>query len=125
MKSPPGRKIFMCPRMLQTPKYLVKEEDAADHKISYKPLAATGDVKGDFKFLNSRNGGFSIAFTQFCPEHATNVHSGASCKSWMSKVRQQTKAREARASGLEDAEKARAEKNERAFKSREASRSAE
>lgn len=124
MKSSPGRKIFMCSKMLQTPKYLVKEEDATDRKISYKPRT-TGDVRGDFKFLNSRNGGFSIAFTQFCPEHATNVHSGASCKSWMDKVRQQAKAKEARATGFENAQKARVDKNERAFKSREAARGAE
>jgi hypothetical protein len=115
----------MCSRVLQTPKYLVKEEDATNHKISYKPLPPTGNVKEDSKFLNSRNGGFSIAFTQFCPEHATNMHPGATCKAWMTKMRQQAMAREARASGLEDAQKGRAEKNERAFKSREAARSAE
>ena len=118
-----GQKIFMSKRVIQTPKFLVKEEGLPSGKISFKPVS-TGKMS-DFKLLNTRNRDFCIAFTKYCPEHATNVHSGEMCEAWLKKARQQAAVKAHRAAEFEKVQQGREEKLERAFNSREAERNTE
>jgi hypothetical protein len=112
----------MSKRVIQTPKFLVKEVDS-NNKISYRPV--TTGKPDDFKVLNTRNRDFCIAFTKYCPEHATNVHSGENCDAWLKRARMQATDKARRAAEYEKAQKGREEKLERAFKSREAERKTE
>ena len=74
------------------------------------------------KFLFAKNGDVRIAFTKFCPEHATTVHSGESCKAWITRARRQAMGKEKRTAGFEAGQKSYQEKTERAFHSREEER---
>jgi hypothetical protein len=109
----------MLPGVIQIPKYLDKETalEGQTTKVGYKPSAGK-----ETKFLRVRNGDFRIAFTTFCPEHATSAHSGESCKAWATRARKQAAAKEKRMEAFETAQKSYQEKNERAFNSREAER---
>ena len=109
----------MCPGVVQIPKYLDKETAVEGQvtKVCYTP-----SVSNEKKFLSAKNGDVRIAFTKFCPEHATTVHSGESCKTWLAHARQQAAFKEKRTAGYEAAQTFHKEKTERAFKSREAER---
>ena len=105
--------------MVQIPKYLDKETalEGTATKVGYKP-----SVGNEKKFLFAKNGDIRIAFTKFCPEHATTVHSGELCKAWLARARQQASAKEKRTAGFEAGQTSYQEKTERAFNSREAER---
>ena len=109
----------MSPGVVQIPKYFDKETDAEGQttKVGYKPSRDKGT-----KFLVVKNGDLRIAFTKFCPQHATTAHSGESCKTWLAHARQQAAFKEKRTAGYEAAQTFHKEKTERAFKSREAER---
>jgi len=109
----------MCPGVVQIPKYLDKETAVEGQvtKVSYKP-----SVSNEKKFLFAKNGDIRIAFTKFCPEHATTVHSGESCKAWITRARRQAMGKEKRTAAFEAGQKSYQEKTERAFHSREEER---
>ena len=62
---------------------------------------------------------FTMAFTPFCPLHATNVHAAASCPQWQTKLRQQMQARAQRSGQIDRQMHNRYERNEGTSTSRQ------
>jgi len=86
----------MTGKLLQCPKAFVRTVAPAGGHVSYKPVKTGGSggfVRDDLLFLRSEQGHFTLAFTPFCPLHATNVHAAAQCKPWQQKLRFQKNAK--------------------------------
>ena len=117
--------------VVQVAKRFAKKEGGG--QVSYVPVktGAPAEAGGentftrkDLLFLFTKHRHISIAFTRFCPLHATNHHAPGACDAWLKVARAQTKERDARVAAFQTRQESKEDKNERAHSSREAERRA-
>jgi len=111
----------MTKTLLQVPKYYQKMLAAG--QVSYAPVKTGANfARGDLLFLSTERRQFSVAFTDFCPLHATNVHAAAKCKQWQTKLQFQLQAKKSRSDAAASNQQMRANKVDDAFQSRQRER---
>ena len=105
------------------PKYFEKRHGGGN--VSYHPIK-TGDggafVTSDLLILKTELRHFNIAFTPFCPLHATNVHAAATCRQWQAKLAAQLQAKRDKSAAADGQTNRRADRNEQASSSRDTHR---
>ena len=118
-----GTKLFMTAKTAQVHKSF--EKKSVGDKIAYFPVKtgpAETTVIADLMILRTEQGHFTVAFTPFCPLHATNVHAASQCKAWQGKLAMQRNAKMQRGQGREARTDKRAESNDAARTSRDKER---
>ena len=118
-----GTKLFMTAKTAQVHKKF--EKKVAGDKIAYFPVKTGHAGKtaiADLMILRTELGHFTVAFTPFCPLHATNVHAASQCKAWQGKLAMQRIAKMMRGQDREARTDKRAENNDAAQTSREKER---
>jgi len=111
----------MTKKMLQVPKFYQKQ--VAGQQVSYAPVKAGANfTRADLLLLASERRQFTVAFTSFCPLHATNVHEASKCKPWQAKLAHQLEAKKSRGDAATSSQQAREDKAEAAFQSRQRER---
>ena len=86
--------MFMTGKLAQCPKAFEMKTDGGN--VQFRPVkTGHGDkfAPKDLLILRSEQGHFTLAYTPFCPLHATNVHSAAQCKQWQKKLQLQKDAK--------------------------------
>lgn len=113
----------MTSKLAQAPKKLAK--NIQGETITYLPVK-TGSggkaVPADLMMLRAEQQHFTVAFTQFCPLHATNVHAAAQCKQWQTKLAKQRGAKVHTQQGRSGRTDWRADRNDQAQVSRDKER---
>ena len=122
----------MTKRLIQVAKFFEKKVGDGG-RIAYHPVK-TGIVSGgsapsqpiyqrsDLLFLATERRQLTIAFTDFCPLHATNAHPALKCKQWQIKRQMQLNAKAASSEASVSRQEERAQRNETAFQSRQRER---
>ena len=117
--------MFMTGKLAQCPKAFEMKTDGGN--VQFRPVkTGHGDkfAPKDLLILRSEQGHFTLAYTPFCPLHATNVHSAAQCKQWQKKLQFQKDAKAQVQRHRSDRTERRADHNDQASTSRANERNA-
>ena len=127
----PGKKFFMTPKAISIPAVYTKEvhqpaEQGQPTMVRYTPEFANVEqpTRAECHLLFTEQRHFTIAFTPFCPLHATNLHAAALCPQWQAKLKATVGAKQCYQMTLEERTRRRSVANDMASSSREAIRDA-